>query len=63
MWQKYFRDAYAALRCGNDRSIPRTDQFEEGLPSASMFDSSTRKLIVIDDLMAETDERFTTLFT
>ena len=37
--------------------------FEEGLPSASMFDSSTRNLIVIDDLMAETDERVTTLFT
>ena len=38
-------------------------RFEEGLPSASMFDSSTRNLIVIDDLMAETDERVTTLFT
>ena len=29
----------------------------------SMLDSSTRNLIVIDDLMAETDERVTTLFT
>ena len=38
-------------------------QFEEGLPSASMFDSATRNLIIIDDLMAETDERDTTLFT
>ena len=38
-------------------------RFEEGLPSASMFDSSTRNLIVIDDLMAETDERVTTMFT
>ena len=38
-------------------------RFEEGLPSANMFDSSTRNLIVIDDLMAETDERVTTLFT
>ena len=38
-------------------------RFEEGLPSASMFDSSTRNLIVKDDLMAETDERVTTLFT
>ena len=37
--------------------------FEEGLPSASMFDSSKKNLIVIDDLMAETDERVTTLFT
>ena len=36
-------------------------RFEEGLPSASMFDSSTRNLI--DDLMAETDEWVTTLFT
>ena len=34
-------------------------RFEEGLPSASMFDSSTRNLIVIDDLMTETDERVT----
>ena len=36
--------------------------FEEGLPSASMLDSTTRNLIIIDDLMAETDERVTTLF-
>ena len=28
-----------------------------------MFDPTTRNLIVIDDLMAETDERVTTLFT
>ena len=38
-------------------------RFEEGLPSASMFDSATRNLVIIDDLMAETDERVTTLFT
>ena len=38
-------------------------RFEEGLSSASIFNSSTRNLIVIDDLMAETDERVTTLFT
>ena len=38
-------------------------QFEEGLPSAIMFDSATRNLIIIDDLMAETDERVTTLST
>ena len=37
-------------------------RFEEGLPSASMLDSTTRNLIIIDDLMAETDERVTTLF-
>ena len=77
MRQKYFRDAYAASRCCDDRSTPERItwcygewkeayatmdlvdvRFEEGLPSASMFDSSTRNLIVIDDLMAET-----TLFT
>ena len=38
-------------------------RFEVGLPSASMFDSSTRNLIVTDDLMAETYEWVTTLFT
>ena len=38
-------------------------RFEEGLSSASMLDSTTRNLIIIDDLMAETDERVTTLFT
>ena len=38
-------------------------RFEEGLPTESMFESTTRNLIVIDDLMAETDERVTTLFT
>ena len=38
-------------------------RFEEGLPTAAMFESTTRNLIVIDDLMAETDERVTTLFT
>ena len=36
-------------------------RFEEGLPSASMFDSSTWNLIVIYDLMTETGERVTTL--
>ena len=38
-------------------------RFEEGLPTESMFESTTRNLIVIDDLMTETDERVTTLFT
>ena len=37
-------------------------RFEEGLPTAAMFES-TRNLIVKDDLMAETDEQVTTLFT
>ena len=51
-----WQEAYATMDLGDVR-------FEEELPSASMFDSSTRNLIVIDDLMAETDERVTTLFT
>ena len=38
-------------------------RFEEGLPCASMLHSTTRNLIVIDDLMAETDEQVTTMFT
>ena len=48
-------------------AYPTTDlthvRFEEGLPTESMFESTTRNLIVIDDLMTETDERITTLFT
>ena len=51
-----WQEAYATMDLGDVR-------FVEGLPSASMFDSSTRNHIVIDDLMAETDERVTTLFT
>ena len=38
-------------------------RFEEGLPTEAMFDSTKRNPIVIDDLMAETDKRVTTLFT
>ena len=38
-------------------------RFEEGLPTADMFEATTRNLIVIDDLMTETDEWVTTLFT
>ena len=51
-----WQEAYATTDLGHVR-------FEEGLPTAAMFDSTTRNLIVIDDLMAETDERVTTLFT
>ena len=51
-----WKEAYATMDLVDVR-------FEEGLSSESMFDSSTRNLIVIDDLMAETDERVTTLFT
>ena len=49
-----WQEAYATMDLVDVR-------FEEGLPSANMFDSSTRNLIVIDDIMAETDERVTTL--
>ena len=38
-------------------------RFEEGLPTVDMFEATTRYFIVIDDLMTETDERVTTLFT
>ena len=38
-------------------------RFKEGLPTEAMFDSTKRNLIVIDDLMTETDKRVTTLFT
>ena len=35
----------------------------EGLPDVSSFDSKNRNLVVIDDLMSETDERVNKLFT
>ena len=38
-------------------------QFEEVLPSSSLFHPKTRNLVIIDDPMAESDERVTTLFT
>ena len=38
-------------------------RFKEGLPTEAMFDSTMRNLIVINDLMTETDKRVTTLFT
>ena len=51
-----WQSAYASM------NIPNL-QFDEGLPNASLFDPNTRNLFVIDDLMAETDGRVTTLFT
>ena len=38
-------------------------QFIEGLPDLEMFDGKCRTLLVIDDLMAETNEVVTKLFT
>lgn len=38
-------------------------QFHEGLPDLSIFDGKERTLLVLDDLMSETDERVTKIFT
>lgn len=38
-------------------------RFEEGLPDVDKWDHDKRRLIVIDDLMSETDDRVTKLFT
>ena len=38
-------------------------RFEEGLSTAAMFESTMRNVIIIDNRMAEKDERVTTLFT
>ena len=47
------------------RFCPAREMFlnnlEEGLPTS--FDTSKRNIVVLDDLMAETDERVTNLFT
>ena len=37
--------------------------FVEGLPDIKSFDATRRTLLVIDDLMAETDDRISKLFT
>ena len=42
-------------------SIPQV-HFVEGLPDLSSLDTTTKKLIIIDDLMQETDQRVTKLF-
>lgn len=38
-------------------------EFEEGLPSNDLLDPDKRTLLIIDDLMCETDQRVTNLFT
>ena len=79
---RYFRDAYAASRCCDDRSTPppRKDHVVlRRMASGLRNDGRSRRavrgrvaerkyfrfgnLIIIDDLMAETDERVTTMFT
>ncbi|KAI0238582.1 hypothetical protein LSAT2_010689, partial [Lamellibrachia satsuma] len=43
-------------------TVPNVE-FVEGLPDPASFDAKTRNLVVIDDLMAETDDKMTKLFT
>lgn len=38
-------------------------EFHDGLPDLSMFDGSQRTLLIIDDLMHETDDRVSQIFT
>jgi hypothetical protein len=38
-------------------------QFHEGLPDLNVFDGKERTMLVLDDLMSETDERVTKIFT
>jgi len=38
-------------------------QFHEGLPDLNIFDGKERTLLILDDLMSETDERVTMIFT
>ncbi|KAK3101211.1 hypothetical protein FSP39_001803 [Pinctada imbricata] len=41
----------------------RAVEFVEGLPDIGALDPQKRQLVIIDDLMSETDERITSLFT
>ena len=38
-------------------------QFHEGIPELSSFDGKQRTLLILDDLMQETDDRVTKIFT
>jgi len=38
-------------------------QFHEGLPDLNIFDGKQKTLLILDDLMSETDDRVTKLFT
>ena len=38
-------------------------QFHEGLPDLNIFDGKDKTLLILDDLMSETDERVTKIFT
>lgn len=52
-----YQTAFDALRA--DGVI----EFHEGLPNPESFDGRQRTLLVIDDLMSETDDRVTKIFT
>ena len=56
MRQKYFRDAYAASRCYDDRSTPRTDHMMLRRMARGLRNDGLSRRV-------ETDERVTTLFT
>jgi Adenovirus IVa2 protein len=43
-------------------SLPHVE-FHEGLPDITMFDGKFRTLLILDDLMHETDDRVTKIFT
>ena len=43
-------------------TMPSVD-FHEGVPDLQMFDPSVKTVVVVDDLMAESDGRVTALFT
>src|SRR6218665_1604676 len=47
---------------GHIRQISQIE-FQEGLPNFEVFDGKERTLLVLDDLMNETDERVTKIFT
>ena len=51
-----WQDAYNTMR---ERGV----QFIEGMPDETILDPNWRNLVVVDDLMSETDARVTRLFT
>ena len=54
---------YGAWQAEYEDMKSSVDEWVEGLPDLESYDPSTRHLVVIDDLMAETDQRVTNFFT
>ena len=54
-----YQDAFRSL-CHDDSC---NIEFHEGLPDVDMLDGCKRTLMIIDDLMSETDSRVTNIFT